>query len=142
MLKQPGRLAAMLAVAFLAFGAATWGAAQPVNPPAFAAVTNDGDGIRVVVAPKKVAAGSAWEFDITMDTHIAPLNADLTKSAVLVVDGSQRYVPLSWEGDKLGGHHRKGVLRFPAPNEQTKSFELRIQGLGRESERVFKWTVK
>lgn len=116
--------------------------AQSAGAPALAAVSNDAGGVRVVIKPNSVVAGSAWEFDVTMDTHTKPLDDDLTKTAVLVDDGGRRYMPLSWQGDKPGGHHRKGVLRFPAPTEQIKSFELQIQGSGGENKRVFQWTMK
>jgi hypothetical protein len=116
--------------------------AQSGGAAKLAAVSNDAGGVRIVVTPKAVAAKSPWEFDVVMDTHTTPLNDDLTKTAVLVVDGGQKYTPLTWQGDKPGGHHRKGVLRFPAPGEQVKSFELQIQGSGTETKRVFKWTMK
>ena len=60
--------------------------AQPAGLPALAAVSNDTGGVRVVVKPKSVAAGSVWEFDVTMETHTKPLDSDLTKAAVIVDD--------------------------------------------------------
>ena len=116
--------------------------AQPAGPLTLTAQSNDAGGVRVNVKPKDVSAGSVWEFEVTMDTHIKPLDDDLTKAALLLDDGGRRYVPLAWQGDPPGGHHRKGVLRFAAPTEQIKSFELQIQGLGGENKRVFQWTMK
>jgi hypothetical protein len=116
--------------------------AQPAGAPALAAVTKDAGGVRVVIRPKPVVAGSGWEFDVTMDTHTRPLDSDLTKTAVIVDDSGRHYIPLDWQGDPPGGHHRKGVLRFPTPSEPIKSFELQIQGLGGESKRSFQWTIK
>ena len=118
------RSAIALAATVLALGVAPLAMAQPAGLPALAAVSNDAGGVRVVVKPKSVAAGSVWEFDVTMETHTKPLDSDLTKAAVIVDDGSRRYMPLSWQSDPPGGHHRKGILRFPAPTEQIKSFEL------------------
>jgi hypothetical protein len=118
------RSAIALAATVLALGVAPLAMAQPAGLPALAAVSNDTGGVRVVVKPKSVAAGSVWEFDVTMETHTKPLDSDLTKAAVIVDDGGRRYMPLSWQGDPPGGHHRKGILRFPAPTEQIKSFEL------------------
>jgi hypothetical protein len=112
-------------------------AAEPLT-----SVTNDAGGVRVVVKPKPVAAGSVWEFEVTMDTHTKPLDSDLTKAAVIVDDGGRHYIPLAWQGDPPGGHHRKGVLRFSAPEEPIKTFELQIEGLGGESKRTFQWTIK
>jgi hypothetical protein len=141
-MKPSRQLSIALAVTVLALCLAPLAMAQSAGAPALAAVSNDAGGVRVVIKPKAIAAGSVWEFDVTMDTHSKPLDSDLTKTAVIVDDGGRRYVPLSWQGDPPGGHHRKGVLRFPAPSEQIKSFELQIQGLGGESKRAFQWTIK
>lgn len=132
---------ALMALLFSIFAAPS-AMAQSTGRPALAAVSNDAGGVRVVVKPTNVAAGAAWEFEIVMDTHTKPLDDDLTKTAVLVDGGGRRYAPLAWQGDKPGGHHRKGILRFPAPSEQVKSFELQIQGLGAAGKRVFQWTMK
>jgi hypothetical protein len=70
------------------------------------------------------------------------LGEDLTKAAVLVDGAGRRYTPVAWQGDPPGGHHRKGILRFPAPPEPAKSFELQMQGIGGVSQRVFQWTGK
>jgi hypothetical protein len=117
---------------------------QPVSAAEFATRSNDTGGVRVDVTPKSVAAGSAWQFEVVMDTHTKSLDDDLTKTAVLVDDGGRKYAPLDWQGDAPGGHHRKGVLRFAAPTEPIKSFELQIQGVGGDSKnkRIFKWTMK
>ncbi len=136
------RSAIALAAAVLALGVAPLPMTRSAGAAEFATRSNDMGGVRVVITPKTVASKSDWEFAVTMDTHTKPLEDDLTKTAVLVDDGGRRYMPLSWQGDKPGGHHRKGVLRFPAPNEQVKSFELQIQDSGRENKRVFQWTMK
>lgn len=136
------RSAIALAATIFALCVAPLAIAQPAGAPALAAVSNDAGGVRVVIKPKSVAAGAAWEFEVVMDTHTKPLDDDLTKTAVLVDDGGRRYMPLAWQGDKPGGHHRKGVLRFPAPSDQIKSFELQIQDMGGESKRAFQWTIK
>jgi hypothetical protein len=136
------RSAIALAAAVLALYVAPLAAAQPAVATALAARSNDAGGVRVAVKPKSVAAGTAWEFEVVMDTHTKPLDDDLTKTAVLVDDGGRRFVPMSWQGDPPGGHHRKGVLRFPAPTEQIKSFELQIQRASEANKRVFQWTMK
>ena len=138
-MKLSRRMKAVLGLAALALVVAPSAIAQPAGAPALAARSNDAGGIRVVVTPKSVAAGAAWQFEVVMDTHIKPLDDDLTKTAILVVDGGRQYAPTSWQGDKPGGHHRKGVLSFPAPSELSKSFELVIQNLGGITKRVFQW---
>ena len=136
------RSAIVLVAHVLTFASLPLAMAQSSGAPKLAAVSNDAGGVRIVVTPKAFAAKSPWEFDVVMDTHTKPLDDDLTKTAVLVVDGGKKYTPLAWQGDKPGGHHRKGVLRFPAPNEQVKSFELQFQGAGADNKRVFQWTMK
>jgi hypothetical protein len=123
------------------------GAASLISAPSFAASglparTSDGNGVRVVVTPKATAPGAVWEFDVVMDTHTKPLDTDLARAAELIDDGGQRYQPLEWKGDPPGGHHRKGTLRFPAPANQIKAFEVQIQGIGGVGTRVFQWTMK
>lgn len=136
-----GRSSIALMAAVFAFCAVPLAMAQS-GKPVLAAVSNDAGGVRVVITPKNITAGAAWEFEIVMDTHTKPLADDLIKTAVLVDGSGRQYTPLDWQGDKPGGHNRKGVLRFPAPPEQFKSFELQIQGLGAEGKRVFQWTMK
>ena len=131
-----------IAVTVLALCAAPSTMAQATGAPALAAISNDAGGVRVVITPKAIAAGSVWEFEVTMDTHSKPLDSDLTKAAVIVDDSGRHYIPLTWQGDPPGGHHRKGILRFPTPSEPIKSFELQIQDLGGESKRAFQWTIK
>lgn len=141
-MKPSRQLAIMLAVTVLALCLAPLAMAQSAGAPTLATVSNDAGGVRIVVKPKSVAAEAAWEFEVTMDTHIKPLDDDLTKTTVLVDDSGRRYLPQTWQGDPAGGHHRKGILRFPAPTEQFKSFELQIQRASEANKRVFQWTMK
>jgi hypothetical protein len=60
------------------------------------------------------------------------------KSAVLWVDGRE-VAPAGWSGAAPGGHHREGVLKFPAPAQPPVAVELRIQRDGEPSPRVFRW---
>lgn len=129
----------ILALVALALGSMISTQAQPANNIPLTARTSDSGGVRIVVKPQVIASGSPWTFDLTMDTHSKPLSEDLTKISVLVDDRGTRYAPLAWQGDAPGGHHRKGVLRFPAPSGQPKSFTLEIDGPGGAGKRVFRW---
>jgi len=115
--------------------------AQSAGSPLPSRTNNEG-GVQIVVKPERVDAGPTWTFGVTMSTHTKSLDNDMTKAAVLVDDGGKSYSPLSWQGDKPGGHHRKGTLQFPAPAKQPQSFELRIDGIGGVQSRTFKWTMK
>jgi hypothetical protein len=129
----------VLAIGAFALGHTTLAVAQSGVSSTLKASANDAGGVRVVIKPKSIKPGAAWEFDVTMDTHTKPLDHDLTKISALVADNKDRYAPLDWQGDPPGGHHRKGVLRFPAPATSPTSFELQIEGLGAPGKRVFQW---
>jgi len=123
----------------LVVGALVVGAALPTKAQGTAtARTSDANGVRIVIKPKNVADGAPWEFEVTMDTHTKPLDQDLTKNTVLLDAKQQRYTPTAWQGDPPGGHHRKGVLRFPAP-ANTNSFAIQMNDIGGPTKHVFRW---
>lgn len=110
--------------------------------PALTARTSDQAGVRMVVTPKALGPGvKVWEFNIVMDTHTKPLNENLAQVAVLIDGAGHRYVPIAWQGDPPGGHHRKGILQFSAPAEMPKSVELQISGVGGVDSRAFRWDL-
>ncbi len=105
--------------------------------------TSDAEGVRVVVQPRTNApAEGKWEFDVTMDTHTKPLDDDLVRISVLTDESGRRITPLAWQGDPPGGHHRKGILRFPFEGATPKSVELQINGIGGAAKRVFQWQLE
>lgn len=135
-------LSRTLLVAFV-LGAALWASAPSSAAPAFAARSSDEAGIKVVVTPKALGSDVAiWEFTVVMDTHVKPLDDNLTQAAVLEDGAGRRYVPLAWQGDPPGGHHRKGILQFSAPAEMPNSVELQIKGVGGVATRTFRWEVE
>jgi hypothetical protein len=112
------------------------------TPAALEARTSDAEGVRVVVQPRTDApAEGVWEFDVTMDTHTKPLNDDLVRASVLIDDAGHHITPLVWEGGPPGGHHRKGLLRFPFEGAKPKSVELQIDGVGGAGKRAFRWQL-
>jgi hypothetical protein len=48
----------------------------------------------------------------------------------------------SWSGDPPGGHHRKGVLQFPAPTNNPATYEVHVKGVGGVDVRIFRWDLK
>lgn len=104
--------------------------------------TRSEGGVKVTVAPKNISPNlTAWEFEVTLDTHTVALDQDLTRASVLVDAQGNRHGPTAWEGDPPGGHHRKGILRFKALPELPSAIELRIGGVG-NVDRVFRWQLK
>jgi hypothetical protein len=130
-----GAATCALALAFLAsVPTAIAGKALPAQTSREGAVT-------VKVTPLELSAQSAaWRFEVVFDTHVAELNHDVVAVASLIAGGEQRQ-PVAWDGDKPGGHHRKGVLSFDAINPAPSSVTLTIRGVGGVPERRFNWTV-
>ena len=97
-------------------------------------------GVTVKATPRTLA-GPVWEFELVFDTHTQDLKDDPAKASSLHAGGATA-VPLAWQGDPPGGHHRKGVLRFKALTQVPAAIELRLQRAGEPSPRVFRWQVK
>lgn len=108
------------------------------EPAAMAQSTSQG-GVTVKVTPKGTNGdANALEFQVVLDTHSQDLGDDLVQSAVLVVNGSE-VKALRWTGAAAGGHHREGVLSFPAPAQPVQGLELRIQRPQESAPRVYRW---
>jgi hypothetical protein len=128
----------LVALAVVAVTTAAWGpgASAQSQPPATQSSADRG--VTVKVTPKAVGPASELEFAVVLDTHSAELGDDLVKSAVLLVDGKELRA-VSWTGAGPGGHHREGVLKFPALPQAPQAIELRIQRSGESAARVFRW---
>jgi hypothetical protein len=118
---------------FLAFNAAAQLAMQK----------STANGVTVAVTPGKFAAGAkTLDFAVVLETHSQELSDDLVKSAVLVDDRGNEVKPLAWDGAAPGGHHRSGVLRFPAMEPRPQALELRISRPGEAKARTFRWKLQ
>jgi len=101
--------------------------------------TNSEGSVTITVTPKNLSQPT---FEIVLDTHTDNLNKDLTKNTILIDDQGNMQKPVGWEGDPLGGHHRKGILLFNSFQEKSKLVTLKIQNVGQVQERSFTWIVK
>lgn len=98
--------------------------------------------VTVKVAPLDLSAQSAvWRFEVVFDTHVAELNHDVAAVTVLADGSGREFRPSGWEGDRPGGHHRKGVVKFDAIRPSPASVTLKIREVGGVAERVFTWPV-
>lgn len=105
--------------------------------------TNREGPVTVTVTPKEISPqAETWDFEVTLETHSASLDQDLTRVAVLIDASGTARPPLGWEGDPPGGHHRKGVLRFSRSAEETEFVELRLSGVGGVPRRAFRWRLR
>ena len=133
------RCARLIAVV-LATSAVTLTVVPAVGAP-LPAQTSDAQMVAVTVTPKELPDKGEWQFGVTMNTHVAPLEDDLVASAVLVDAQGRTHAPLAWRGDGPGGHHRKGVLAFAPVTPRPSAIELRLQRRGEPTPRSFKWTL-
>ena len=100
-------------------------------------------GVTVDVTPQNLSAGaSAWDFKVVLDTHSGELNDDLVKITTLFDDKGGRHVPVKWEGDGAGSHHREGTLKFNPIAPAPAAIELRITRPGEPKPRSFRWQLQ
>jgi hypothetical protein len=136
----PSRFLQLVTATAVVAAALAWSAGvHAQSSPAVRTQTSAVQGVTVKVTPKPLVSGAAeWEFSVVLDTHSGNLDDDIAKSAVLVVDGKD-LAPTAWAGAAAGGHHREGVLKFPAPAQPPGAVELRIRRSGEAEPRVFRW---
>lgn len=133
---RAGAAACVLALSLSALAAAPAAQAQARGTPQ----TSSQGGVNVKVTPKPPAPGATrWDFAIVLDTHSQELADDLTQTATLVTDDGRQSKPSGWTGAGPGGHHREGVLSFPAPDPVPGGFELRLSRPGESAVRVLRW---
>lgn len=106
-------------------------------------VTSSAGGVTVAVQPVDLSPGAkSWDFDVTLNTHVSPLEQDLAKVSVLVDANGGRHAPLAWKGDAPGGHHRKGTLEFAPIGGSPAYVELQIRDVGTPEARTFRWRLR
>ncbi|MFH2121623.1 MAG: hypothetical protein ABIJ25_14685 [Pseudomonadota bacterium] len=98
--------------------------------------------VRVEIMPAQLIPGQPAQFKVQMTTHSVELNYDVVKLSTLKDDTGREYQALKWDGDPPVGHHRSGVLEFPAIAKGTKSITLYIKNIAGVPERLFKWTLE
>ena len=124
----------LLAVACACAGAVT------ANPANLKPITTQEAAVAVKVTPRTLQ-GRIWEFEIAFDTHSQELKDDLMKAATLLAADGSAVAPLEWKGAGPGGHHRAGVLRFPALDPVPANIVLRISRSGEARPRVYSWAA-
>ena len=103
---------------------------------------NDDGQVVVGATPLDLSTGAnVWRFEVQLNTHVAPLDQDLLQVAVLSDANGRDELPLAWDGDLPGGHHRKGILSFKPISPMPDSVTLKIRQVGSVPERLFTWKL-
>ena len=118
------------------------GIAIALEANAYERISNRENRVRVDVVPVQLESGKSAKFEIRMNTHSGDLSQDLVSVSTLKDDNGREYRPVDWQGAPPGGHHRTGVLEFPALNGNTKSVTLVIKDVASVPERIYKWNLK
>jgi hypothetical protein len=125
-----GKYAAVLAV-LISVGVAAW---PSVTQKSVA------HGVSVAVTPGTLdEQASIWDFAVAFDSHGRKrLDDEVMENFVLVGDG-RRVKPLAWEGEKAGGVHRAGVLKFIAIRPRPMELQLQLVRPGEAKPRIFRF---
>jgi hypothetical protein len=109
---------------------------------AYRSQSSNAKSVRVEVTPVQLIPGKPATFKIQMNTHSVELSYDLVKLSTLKEDAGREHQALKWDGDPPKGHHRSGVLEFPAIAQGTKSITLSIKEIAGVPERTFEWKLE
>jgi hypothetical protein len=111
------------------------------NAIAYKAISDNRNRVRVDVKPVQLTPGKSVKFEVRMNTHSVGLKQDLLTVCTLTDDQGNEYQPTNWDGSSPGGHHRSGVLEFPALEGDPGSVTLVIRNIANVPARKFEWTV-
>ena len=125
-------------IGFLALFLAVASAAAPLE-----AQKSSRNGVTIAVTPLEVAPRANQSvFKVVLDTHSQDLADDLEATSILLDGRGSQLRPLAWEGAPPGGHHREGILTFPAFDAAPSVLELRIRRAGEPDARILKWKLE
>jgi hypothetical protein len=104
-------------------------------------IVDDRNAVTIRVRPDAFSLGEPLSFQVQFDTHQGNLDFDPTAISYLK-DGKGNIVrPLFWQGSAPGGHHRSGLLTFPALSDQIKKIHLTLENIYGIPERTFEWNI-
>ena len=113
-----------------------------IDAEAYKTKANSQNQVRVDVRPIQLFPGKTAKFEIRMNSHSGDLGEDIVAVSTLKDNQGREYRPTFWQGSPPGGHHRKGVLEFPALDGAPVSITLVIHQIANVPERIFEWTVE
>lgn len=109
---------------------------------AYEVQSNRQNSVRVDVQPVQLKPGQPVKFEIRLNTHSEDLGQDLIAVSALEDNNGRKYRPIDWDGSPPGGHHRQGVLAFPALDGTPASITLVIRDIAAIPARIFKWSLE
>jgi hypothetical protein len=97
-------------------------------------------GVTVAVTPGNLGEDSSiWDFAVAFDAQGRKRLDDEVMENIVLVGGGHRIKPLAWEGEKAGGTHRAGVLKFIAMKPRPKELQMELTRPGEAKPRVFRF---
>jgi len=126
-------LGALIVLTAISLAASVW---------AYERRSSNATNVRVDVVPVQLSSGKPAKFEIRMNTHSVGLSYDMVTISILKDDQGREYRASVWNGSPPGGHHRSGVLEFPAIANGSKSVTLYIKNIANVAERVFEWKIE
>ena len=103
-----------------------------------------------LLTPDKPRPDGTLAVQVKLDTHTVDLDPYALEKLAVLRDGQGREVPaLRLESPSGSGHHREGVLSFPAidaggkplVSPEATAVTLIVRGIGGIPERVFQWPL-
>jgi hypothetical protein len=82
------------------------------------------NGLTIQATPQPFKYGDPIKMSVAMDTHAGDLSYNFTQIAMLQDSNGTTYLPTSWSGPTIGGHHVSGALSFPPLDGQPSSIKL------------------
>lgn len=113
-----------------------------IDAGAYETKSNQQNRVRVDVRPVQLTPGHPARFEIRMNTHSENLSQDMIAVCTLKDNQGREYQPTNWEGSPPSGHHRRGILEFPALEGTSRSITLVIRDIAEVPERIFEWSIK
>ncbi|MBI3990316.1 MAG: periplasmic heavy metal sensor [candidate division NC10 bacterium] len=113
--------------------------------------TNEAGGVTVEATYRGLIGDGKLGIAVKLDTHSVPLDAyPIEQLALLRNDTGEALRALGWENPQGSGHHRSGLLTFPAADasgrpfigQETRSVELILKDLAGVRERVLRWDLR
>jgi hypothetical protein len=115
--------------------------------------SNSGGAISIDVTwlkPEGASTSEALTFEVRMNTHSVDLDRyDMARLSRLESNRGPALEALEWANPGGGGHHRYGLLKFPATlpdgspiiQPSTRFIEVVINEVGEIAERRFRWDL-